>query len=283
MSTFEQQLEHVTELISLPEIYLKISYLMDDPTSDIEDFANVIRFDPNLSMTVLKAVNSAFFGFSGKVDNIDRAVGMIGIGQLNIIALSVSAVSALDAMDYPDDIVPLKTYWRSSLYVGVLSRHLAIMLKIPNSERLFVVGLLHEIGHLVLYTKFPDLARQTRQLAQDNNWPIHQAEEQILGCHYGSIGARLMEKWNLSNSFQNLTRFQPTPLAANDEKVETALLHIAHSYAHKQFINSELEVDEIVDQSIWKIANISKDLVEQSLEAVQGITADMESLILGQA
>jgi HD-like signal output (HDOD) protein len=283
MPTFEQQLEQVTELISLPEIYIKISSLMDDPTSDIRDFANVIRFDPNLSTTVLKTVNSAFFGFSGKVESIDRAVGMIGIGQLNIIALSVSAVSALDAMDYPNDIVPLKTYWRCSLFAGVLCRQLALLLNIPNSERLFVVGLLHEIGHLVLYTKFPDLARQTRQLAQDNNWPIHQAEEQILGCHYGAIGANLMAKWNLSNSFQNLTRFQPKPMTTHEEQTETALLHIAHGYAHKQFANSELELDKIIESAAWKITGISEAVVEQSLEAVQDIAADMESLILRQA
>ena len=179
MSTFEQSLDQVTGLISLPEVYLKISKLMDDPLSDVDDFADVIKFDPNLTATVLKVVNSAFYGFSGQVDSIHRAVGMIGIGQLHILALSISAISALDALNYPADIVPLKTFWRCSLFTGVLSRQLALQLQIRNSEHLFVTGLLHEIGHLVLYTRFPDLARQARQLMQNSKIPIHEAEQQI--------------------------------------------------------------------------------------------------------
>jgi len=124
--TIEQLLARVNELISLPEVYLKISQLMDDKSSTVGDFAEVIKFDPNLSATVLKVVNSAFYGFSGQIDSIARAVNLIGIGQLHIMALSVSAITALDAMKYPEDIVPLKTFWRSCLFTGVLSRQLAL-------------------------------------------------------------------------------------------------------------------------------------------------------------
>jgi HD-like signal output (HDOD) protein len=49
MSSFEQRLQQVTELISLPEIYLKNRRLMEDPTSEIDDFAEVIRIDPSLN------------------------------------------------------------------------------------------------------------------------------------------------------------------------------------------------------------------------------------------
>ena len=63
MAEIEQRLKEVTELISLPEVYLKVQRLMDDPASDIYDFAEVISVDPNLSTRVLKVVNSAYFGF----------------------------------------------------------------------------------------------------------------------------------------------------------------------------------------------------------------------------
>ena len=61
MPFFEHRLQQFTELISLPEIYLKIRRLMEDPTSEIGDFAEVIRIDPSLSVAVLKSLNSAFF------------------------------------------------------------------------------------------------------------------------------------------------------------------------------------------------------------------------------
>lgn len=66
MPDIEQKIEEITGLISLLEIYLKLRRLMDDETSDIDDFARVIVVDPNLSTRVLKMVNSAYFGFPSR-------------------------------------------------------------------------------------------------------------------------------------------------------------------------------------------------------------------------
>lgn len=280
MSEIAKSLDQVTELISLPEVYLKISQLMDDPSSQVDDFAEVIRFDPNLSVTVLKVVNSAFYGFAGQIDNISRAVNMMGIGQLHIIVLSVSAISALDALDYPKDIEPLKTFWRRCLFSGVLTRQLAIQQGLKESERLFVIGLLHEIGHLVLYTKFPDLARQSILNARDHNQSIHEAEQHLLGCHYGNIGAKLMARWNLPKSFQLLTQNQPIPLAADEEQKETALLHIAHAYSADQYSDNEKPPAKLIHPDVWEMANTTPENVENSLPTVLSISADMERVIL---
>jgi len=278
--TIEQLLERVNELISLPEVYLKISHLMDDKLSNVDDFAEVIKFDPNLSATVLKVVNSAFYGFSGQIDSIARAVNLIGIGQLHIMTLSVSAISALDAMEYSEDIVPLKNFWRSSLFTGVLSRQMALQSSKQNGERLFVTGLLHEIGHLILYTKLPDTARQAIQMAQDQNISIVEAEQQLLGYHYGAIGAKLMDKWNLPEDFQNLTRYQPSPQDATQHKDEVALLHIAHGYAHKQFIETDIELENLIHPSAWEETQISPQYIEGIIESALSISADMENIIL---
>ncbi len=113
MSEIEQRLQEVTELISLPEVYLKVRKLMDDPNSDIYDFAEVISIDPNLTSRVLRVVNSAYFGFPEPVESISRAVNMIGIGQLHNMVLGISAISSLKQ---PNDILPLDTFWLASLY-----------------------------------------------------------------------------------------------------------------------------------------------------------------------
>ena len=113
MNPFIQELNKVTELISLPEIYLKFRRLMASPTSDIVDFADIIKMDPALSSKVLKVVNSAFYGFSSPVENLTQAVNMIGISQLHNMVLGVSAISTLDL---PNDFVALKSLWRSSLF-----------------------------------------------------------------------------------------------------------------------------------------------------------------------
>jgi HD-like signal output (HDOD) protein len=82
-------------------------------------------------VAVLKLVNSTFFGFSGQIDSISRAVDMTGIGQLHSMVLSISTISTLN---FPNEIWPLKEFWRSSLLTGVLSRLLAEQLNIKQGD-----------------------------------------------------------------------------------------------------------------------------------------------------
>ena len=277
MSSFENQLEQVTELISLPEVYLKFQDLMQDPDSDIDDFARVVSLDPNLTVKLLSVINSAYFGFAGQINSVSRAINMLGLGQLHAMVLGISALSALN---FANDIVPLKTFWRSSLLTGTLARKLSEQSGNLAGEKIFIIGMLHEIGHLVLYAEFPELARQTHQLACDSHLSIQQAEKQVLGCHYGEIGARLMQQWCLPDEFQQLTRLQPTPELAEKDLIETALLHIAHAYAHKYAMEDESEPGDMITPGTWETGHLNPEAVEQAMHPALSDCAELEKVIL---
>ena len=277
MSDIQQQLQEVTELISLPEVYLKVRQLMDDPAADIYDFAEVISVDPNLSTRVLKVVNSAYFGFPEPVESISRAINMIGIGPLHNMVLGISAISSLTL---PNDILPLNTFWRASLFSGVLARLLAEKLKLSKSDHLFIAGLLHEIGHLVLYSKFPLQALAAQKIAEDQGQAIHEAEMQIMGHHYGDIGAMLMANWNLPDNLQILTRYQPTPEAATQDKVETALVNLAHACAHSEATENRDAADTVTDAGVLEMIGLTQEELEFSMDEARSISADMEKVIL---
>ena len=277
MSEIEQRLQEVTELISLPEVYLKVRQLMDDPASDIYDFAEVISVDPNLTSRVLRVVNSAYFGFPEPVESIPRAVNMIGIGQLHNMVLGISAISSLEL---PNDIMPLDTFWRASLFSGVLARLLAKQIELRDGDQLFVAGLLHEIGHLVLYSKFPLQALAAQKLADEQGRQIHEAEMEVMGCHYGDIGAMLMANWNLPETLQNLTRNQPEPGSADAARVETALMHLAHACAKSETTENSHSADISVDAEIQSLIGLSQEELENSLDEARSISTDMEKVIL---
>ena len=277
MSDIQQRLQEVTELISLPEVYLKVRQLMDDPAADIYDFAEVISVDPNLSTRVLKVVNSAYFGFPEPVESIPRAINMIGIGPLHNMVLGISAISSLTL---PNDILPLNTFWRASLFSGVLARLLAEKLKLSKSDHLFIAGLLHEIGHLVLYSKFPLQALAAQKIADEQGQAIHEAEMQIMGHHYGDIGAMLMANWNLPDNLQTLTRYQPTPETATQDKVETALINLAHACAHSEATENRDAADTVNDAGVLEMIGLTQEELEFSMDEARSISADMEKVIL---
>jgi len=277
MSEITRSLQEVTELISLPEVYLKVRKLMDDDNSDIYDFAEVISVDPNLSTRVLKVVNSAYFGFPEPVDSIARAVNMIGIAQLHNMVLGISAISSLDL---PNDIMPLDTFWRSSLFSGVLARLLAEQMKLAKSDHLLIAGLLHEIGHLVLYSKFPLQALAAQKIAQEQGRSIHESELEVLGYHYGDIGAMLMANWNLPDKLQSLTKNQPNPDAASENKIETALMHLAHACARSATTDNRPAADNLIDAEVLAMTGLTQAELEHSMDDARTISADMEKVIL---
>lgn len=277
VKSMDQTLQEISGLVSLPEIYLKFRRLMEDPNSDIEDFSGLVSSDPNLAGTVLKVVNSAFFGFPGQIDSIGRAVNLLGIGTLHDMVLGASAVSALD---FPNDIVPLKTFWRCSIFSGVMARLLSNQLKIRKSESLFVIGLLHDIGHLIIYSKYPNQAKQILASLLEGNKMLHDLELSILGFHYGQIGASLMAQWQLPLNFQVITYYQPTPVYAPEHPLATAVLHLAHAYAQKSYAETSQTIEQLVNPSAWDILNLSPEQVENLLEKTQETCAEMEKAIL---
>ena len=276
MPDIEKEIEEITGLISLPEIYLKVRRLMDDESSSIDDFAEVIIVDPNLSTRVLKMVNSAYFGFEESVDNITLAIGMIGIDQLHSMVLGVAAISSLEL---PNDILPLKPFWHNSLYTGVLAQQLSGRLQLQRSDRMFMAGLLHEIGHLVLCARLPDHAREAIRVSVQNDRPLYEVQHQILGCHYGDIGAMLLDKWKLPAKLKDLVRYHPAPLAAPSQRVETALLHLAHAYAGKN-TPSLADASDLIDAEIRDLIDLSQDEINECLEMARSISAEIGKSIL---
>ena len=276
MPDIEQKIREITGLISLPEIYLKVRRLIEDETADIDDFAQVIIVDPNLSTRVLKMVNSAYFAFPEPVDSITRAINMIGIEQLHHIVLSASAMSSLDL---PNDILPLKPFWHNSLYTGVLTQQLALRLGLERSDRLFIAGLLHEVGHLVLCAKLPDHAREAIRVSVQTGQPLHEIQQQMLGCHYGDIAAMLMANWKLPEELQTVIRHHPAPMAAPSQRLETVLLHLAHAYAG-QVTPKPVDAAELIDAELRDLIDLKQDDIDEAVETARTVSQGIGKSIL---
>ncbi len=276
-SALEKKLNSIDALISLPEVYLKYRQLMDDPESTPGNFAEVVGIDPNLSATVLKIVNSPVYGFSGKIDNISKAIHILGINKLHDVILTAS----LMALNYPNEILPLITFWRHSLFSGVLSRLLAKQLRFEESENFFIIGLLHQIGHLVMYSHYPEQTKQAILRAKQENQTIDIAERALMGFHYGHVGAKLMAQWRLPLHFQILTYFQPTPLEAPLLQRQTVLLHLAHGYAN-QHVNDQEDIPEpIINPAAWHMLQIMPEHIDTALEQAKLISSELQRSIMG--
>lgn len=211
-------------LPSLPEIFAEINQVLGDPQSSAFHVANVISKDPNLSAKLLKIVNSAFYGFPSKIDTISRAVMIVGSKQLSTLALGTSVIHFF--RDISPDLVDMKSFWKHSFACGIATRMLASHKNMADTERLFVAGLLHDIGRILIYKHFPQEGREGLLKARQTPCLLRSAEMDLLGFDHAQIGGRLLKQWMLPPTLERAVADHHRP-SESPCTIEASLVHLA--------------------------------------------------------
>lgn len=218
------------QLLSLPEVCLRIQQLADDPYADISEFAQLVAQDPALTTRLLKLVNSAYFGCSGRVDTVSRAVNLVGIAELRNITLAMAALEVFGGFEH--EHFDLLGYWRHSVYTALTARCLARRAGVLHAERLFTAGLLHDIGRLLIFNLLPESAARIRQRT-DQGMDTCEAERAELGFDHAEAGSALLELWRLPKELCVTVALHHAPETAPAARLETAAVHIANQIARQ--------------------------------------------------
>ncbi|MBT2969917.1 MAG: hypothetical protein B6D72_06570 [gamma proteobacterium symbiont of Ctena orbiculata] len=225
MTTLWEKVTRETKLISLPEAYLKLKAVVERPDYELTDIADAVSIDPALTTRVLRLVNSPYFGLAGRIETVIRAVSMLGVQQIHDLALTTCVAHAFSGIN-PDHL-DMRSFWRKSIFSGLAAQHLAKNRGVLDSERMFVAGLLSDIGHLILYQSVPQEILEADNLARERQLPAVEVEREMLGLDYARVGATLMRQWQLPDSLIETTEFHPEPLRARKFPLETSIVHIA--------------------------------------------------------
>lgn len=224
-----EQLFDDVELAALPTIFNELIDVINNPRSSSAAIGKVVSKDTSLSARLLKIVNSPFYGFPSRIDTISRAVTVIGTRQLTTLAVGICAMDIFK--DVPSDVVDMESFWRHSIGTGLICRILATLTGLPSTERLFVSGLLHDIGHLVLFKYRPEQSRTTVVLARSEFCHQHEAERRVFGVDHARLGADLLREWKLPPTLEGNVRHHNDPEAAADPR-EAAVVCVANAMAY---------------------------------------------------
>jgi HD-like signal output (HDOD) protein len=184
-----------SQSFALPDICVRIRAMLDDEQSDLEDIGRLMALDPSLSSKLLKLANSPLFRFESQIDSLAKAINIIGGEALYNLVMAETASSAFE--HFSSDVIDLKRFWLQSIYAALVAKHLAKMIKIRGSDRFFLLGLLHNLGELLVAVQAPDLAIECSKYDEKiSPWKLQQ---QVLGFNYANCSSKLMEFWNLPN------------------------------------------------------------------------------------
>jgi len=217
---------------------------------------------------LLRVVNSAFFSFPSRVDDVGQAVRVVGTTQIRDLALATSVMAMFDHI--PREFVDMDSFWRHSLACGVIGRAVASRRGEHNVERFFAEGVLHDVGHLILYVHAPDEAREAMVRARVSGRPLHHCERDILGYDHADVGLALLRQWNLPEPFQEAVGHHHAPSRALLHPVDAAVAHVAELTVHA--LGSGRTGEEQVppfDPAAW-------DLLGIALEDYPAVVEDAE-------
>lgn len=280
--TPEQLVENVSGLITLPDVYLRINRLIEDPKSTSEDLSRAISQDASFTIKLLKLANSSAYGLPTQVDTVAKAVTLIGTSQIRSLALSLSVGNSFK--DLPNDLVSMQDFWRHSLLCALTARHLCKLARRCDADSLFTAGLLHDIGELLIFNRLPDQARQALTTVVDNQEEIEvpEAEADILGFDHSDVGAVLARHWNLPEVLQACIAWHHKPSAAKQHAREVAFVHIANSLAQLAEIGSlDPEDAPAIEPEAWQAIGLSPDVIEPVVHGIQQELGEIEQLFLG--
>ena len=220
--------EYVSGVKNLPtvsSVAAKVNELLNSPTSNAQDFDDVISQDPALTAKLLKLVNSAFYGLSYKVESISRAVSVVGFKQIRELVTSIAVIDAFK--DFDDEVLNMKKFWEHSLGCGVAARVLAIYKRVPNPELFFTAGLLHDVGKLIILSHSPADYGKVLEINNRNGHLGYDAEKEIFGFDHGEVGAELCRRWNHPDALQEAVSFHHDPERSVEFSDLTATVHVA--------------------------------------------------------
>lgn len=217
-------LRHESSLPALPSVFNELTQIIADPNSTAEDVSQVISRDVSLTAFLLRMVNSAFYGFPSRIDTISRAVALVGTQRISNLALGTTVLSVFK--DIPPELVDMPTFWRHSVATGIAAKLLAKEARIDNPERLFVAGMLHDIGRLIIYKVLPKPSRYVIMHSRMQKQPLHESETAFLGFNHAKLGGIMLQKWNLPFPLVNAVLHHHYPSKSKQPR-EPAIINAA--------------------------------------------------------
>ena len=209
-------LNQLDALPTIPSVAQKILSIKIATDAGERALLELIGKDPSIMSKIIGLANSPMFGTNRKILNLSSAVALMGTKRVKMIALSFAIMSAMTKKS--EGILDVQKLWKHSLTVAMTMETLARYMPSdhrPPDDEIYLSGLLHDIGFLVLDALDRQLSDQLHsRLASETGCPMEKIEAE-LGISHGELGAKLAIHWGLPEPIIAVARYHHSP---NDER-----------------------------------------------------------------
>jgi putative nucleotidyltransferase with HDIG domain len=270
--TADDIIKAVRDLPSLPAVVSELLASMDQEDIDTHALAAKITLDQALTAKTLRLANSSFYGMPTKVTTIQQAISVLGFHSIRTLVTACSVTGSFKSAPGSDFDFP--AFWRHSIASAVCARVLAPYYKL-NPDTAFTAGLLHDLGTLVMCTRFPQEYLRVNAYRRQHDCMSAQAQLAVFGVDHAAVGSALAAHWKFPPPIQAAVaqHHQAEAQAVRGAPVTLpTVIYLANILAHALDL-SEQEDDQAppLSPQVWQ----ALDLSESACDSVFGETEKM--------
>lgn len=225
-----QKIAEMTEnLEPMPQIAAKVMEVVGNPDTSCEMLAAVIARDPVIASKVLSLSNTPYYRRVESITSLNMAVMILGFGTIQSLVLTISVGILFGRSRRAETISRI---WEHSVATALISEILGKRLTLPNQERYYIAGLLHDVGKLVFCKNFPDRYREVLRRSHQEGVPAFEAEGGEFGFDHTQVGKAVLEKWLLPEDYHGPAANHHHLENIEEIEIISPLVHVADCIAH---------------------------------------------------
>lgn len=258
------------ELPTLPGVAHKLIQIAGKDFVEPEELEEIISVDPTLSLKILQAANSAFYALRTEVTSVRHAIMLLGFKEVRTIAMG--AVLARRFMTVPREVRrEASELWMHLFATAVFAKDMEIESEEPD---LYTLGLLHDIGLLVVLAQAPRVYRSMiKEMEVDRL-----SAERIWGVDHQLWGEKLAARWELPRPFQVVARYHHNPEHAKDKGDYIFMIHLANHLATVSgFSPFDIQTSFVSDYSLERLG-VDRETLDEMEEAAVSDRERIESM-----
>ena len=268
--SIKETLQNISNLPSHPIVIDRITRLLANPRTSAEEIGKAITADQALAAKVLKLVNSAFYGFPGRISTLSHAIVILGFSTIKNIVLTASILDSFRSKGKATEGFNLEHFWMHSIACGAAAQSIARTIGSNEKEECFIAGLIHDIGKIILCHYLPedfeDLIAHTRRKDQ----LFYESEKELFDISHDEIGGLLAERWNLPKTLQNAVRYHHQPSPVHEHYMVSVIVHTADIFVRALDCgNGGDNKIPVISEQAWKSLDLENASLISYFDAIQ--------------
>lgn len=245
------------ELDSLPTpnfVVAKVLELVGQPDVSASQLTEVIEKDPNLTVRIMKLANSAYYGLPQRITTLSHAVMILGFKTVRNLVASIYTYDTFFSGKSEMGGISPDRMWQHLVGTAIATEQISDSVGFINKEEAFLVGMLHDLGKMVLAKLFPKYTEAIIKLASAKSMTYYTAEAALEIPDHVSIVSYLMDRWKFPQNIQIPIRYHHTPSDMQEELFRdlTYIVHAADVMANT--LDSKLSGNyaiPVINKDVW--------------------------------